>query len=150
MSVEGIAMELTNPRRFDDNNLGDGPKPINQKLKTWPEYFEAVRTEKKTFEVRSIEDRDFMVGDMLDLQEWCPKKKKYTGRSCTVKVSYVLEDLHNNFGIDINVVVLGIKMISRAGVSDAMIRQDNNEMANEGISNTKRTKPGHGGKVSAT
>ena len=139
-------MELTNPRRFDDNDLGAGPKPITQKLKIWPEYFEAVRTEKKTFEVRSILDRDFMVGDMLQLKEWCPSKKSYTGRECTVKVSYILESAED-FGIDNEVVVLGIKMISRGTVSDNSIDRDNSEMVNEGIQ-LGTTKAGRGGRAS--
>jgi len=36
-------------------------------LKTWAEYFEAVKSGNKTFEVR-VNDRDFKVGDILVLR----------------------------------------------------------------------------------
>lgn len=40
-------------------------------LKTWPEYFRAVRNREKTFEVR-LNDRDFKVDDILVLKEFDP------------------------------------------------------------------------------
>ena len=58
-------------------------------LKTWPQYFEAVRDGKKTFEVRR-NDRGFQVGDRLSLQEWDPDEGKYTGRELHRYVSYML------------------------------------------------------------
>lgn len=57
-------------------------------LKTLPEYFEAVRQNEKTFELRK-NDRDFKVGDYLALNEW--DGEKYTGRSQLVKVRYILD-----------------------------------------------------------
>lgn len=57
-------------------------------LKTLPEYFEAVRQNKKTFELRK-NDRDFQVGDYLALNEW--DGEKYTGRSLLVRVLYILD-----------------------------------------------------------
>lgn len=59
------------------------------KLKTLPEYFEAVRTGIKTFEVRK-NDRNFKVGDILILLEW--DGKQYTGRKEQRKVSYILNN----------------------------------------------------------
>ncbi|MFN3652593.1 MAG: ASCH/PUA domain-containing protein [Armatimonadota bacterium] len=58
-------------------------------LKIWPEYFEAIRTGKKTFEVRK-DDRGFQVGDLLLLREWDPETKTYSGRALFRDVSYVL------------------------------------------------------------
>lgn len=40
-------------------------------LKIWPSHFEKVRNGSKPFEVRK-NDRDFAVGDVLDLREWDP------------------------------------------------------------------------------
>lgn len=58
-------------------------------LKTWPEYFEEVDLERKTFEIRR-DDRAviFKVGDSLRLLEWDPVTKKYTGRKCTRLITY--------------------------------------------------------------
>ena len=73
-------------------------------LKIWPEYFEAVRSGVKTFEIRK-HDRPFAVSDTLVLCEFIPKPDKipmplnprvflkgpgYTGRRYRVKVIYLL------------------------------------------------------------
>lgn len=58
-------------------------------LKCWPEFFQAIHTGKKTFELR-VNDRDFKVGDVLLIREWDPKTKKYTGRKLVRDVTYLL------------------------------------------------------------
>ncbi len=58
------------------------------KKKTWPEYFEAVASEKKRFDLR-LGDFEIKEGDMLVLEEWDPETKKYTGRKIEKKVTYV-------------------------------------------------------------
>ena len=58
------------------------------KKKIWPEYFEAVVAGKKKYELR-LNDFEVKEGDILLLEEWDPKLKKYTGRSVEKKVTYV-------------------------------------------------------------
>lgn len=58
------------------------------KKKIWPEYFDAVVSGKKKYELR-LNDFDVGVGDALILEEWDPKTKQYTGRSIEKKVTYV-------------------------------------------------------------
>lgn len=58
-------------------------------LKIRPEYFHDVVSGKKPFEVR-FNDRNYKVGDYLALNE-C-SDSGYTGRSCLVRVTYVLDD----------------------------------------------------------
>lgn len=58
-------------------------------LKTWPEYFKAVRNGEKNFEIRK-NDRNFQVGDMLVLQEYNPGQG-YTGAEITREVTYMLD-----------------------------------------------------------
>lgn len=60
-------------------------------LKTWPEYFEAIKRGAKTFEIRK-NDRNFAVGDVLLLRKYCPHCKSYLGDSETVIVNYVLKE----------------------------------------------------------
>jgi hypothetical protein len=60
-------------------------------LKTWPAYFDAVERGDKMFEVR-LDDRNFAVGDVLRLREWCPTRGDYTGREAKRRVTYVLRD----------------------------------------------------------
>ena len=56
-------------------------------LKIRPKYFDAVRSEVKTFELRK-NDRDFRVGDFLALNEW--DDDHYTGRTELREVRYML------------------------------------------------------------
>lgn len=58
------------------------------KKKIWPEWFDAVASGKKKFELR-LNDFDIHEGDTLVLEEWDPKTKEYTGRSIEKKVTYV-------------------------------------------------------------
>jgi len=56
--------------------------------KSWPEYFEAVLSGKKKFDLR-LDDFDIKEGDTLVLEEWDPVAKTYTGRKIEKKVTYV-------------------------------------------------------------
>lgn len=58
-------------------------------LKILPQYYRAVESGRKTFEIR-YNDRDYKVGDMLYLQEFCGGE--YTGRELTREVCYVIDD----------------------------------------------------------
>jgi hypothetical protein len=92
-------------------------------LKTWPEYFEFIWIGDKPFEVRK-NDRDFQVGDILQLREYVPGNTiqadafsnadidpYYTGREMDVRVSYILSD--GQFGIEEGFVVMGIQVMCR-------------------------------------
>jgi ASC-1-like (ASCH) protein len=76
--------------------------PVKHRLKIWPEYFEAVLSGKKTFEIRK-NDRGFRVNDLLLLQEYSPKTEEYTGRELLVQVTYITD-----FGQPDNQVVMSI------------------------------------------
>lgn len=66
---------------------------INHFLKIHPQYFEAVKSGRKSFEIRRSDDRDFQEGDTLTLQEFDPQAvKPYTGAEILVVVSYILSD----------------------------------------------------------
>ena len=60
-------------------------------LKILPEYYDAVRSGDKRFELRR-NDRDFHKGDILRLKEW--DGEKYTGEEIDVLVRYIY------YGID--------------------------------------------------
>lgn len=61
-------------------------------LKTWPEFFRAMKAGTKTFEVRA-DDRDFEAGDRLVLLEYDPETAVgYTGEEYHCDVTYVLRD----------------------------------------------------------
>ncbi len=56
--------------------------------KIWPDYFDAVASGKKRYELR-LNDFDVSEGDILILEEWNPENKEYTGRKVEKKVNYV-------------------------------------------------------------
>lgn len=58
-------------------------------LKIATEYFEAVISGEKTFEIRK-HDRLFHKGDLLALNEY--EGNLYSGRSCLVYIDYILTD----------------------------------------------------------
>lgn len=62
----------------------------NYQLKILPQYFEEVINGNKKSELR-FNDRDFKVGDIYDLREYNPTRKRYTGRAITIKITYVLK-----------------------------------------------------------
>lgn len=57
-------------------------------LKILPEYFEAVTSGDKTFEIRK-NDRDFQVGDEVILKEWY--EEKYTGNEMKFEITYITD-----------------------------------------------------------
>jgi len=69
-----------------EQNLGE--RKVH-KLKTLNPYFEDVYKRAKTFEVRR-NDRDFKVGDILELNEWTGTG--FTGRGIAANVTYILSD----------------------------------------------------------
>ncbi len=56
--------------------------------KCWPQYFDAILSGKKKYELR-LNDFDIAAGDILVLREWDPESKKYTGRKIEKRVTYV-------------------------------------------------------------
>ncbi len=59
-------------------------------LKIWPEYYQAILKGYKTFEARK-NDRGYAVGDTLDLREYDPVQKTYSGNMLRVQVSYIMD-----------------------------------------------------------
>ena len=76
-------------------------------LKTWPEYFKAIDSGEKTFELRK-DDRPFKVGDTILLQEFDPKEEKYSGKEMYMSISYILRDAVK-FGLKAGFVIIGLK-----------------------------------------
>jgi len=82
------------------------------RLKTWPSYWEDMRSGKKKFEVR-VNDRDFAVGDRVELDEHDPtwvrllnREKGPTGRVLLTHILYILHG--GQFGLPEKLCVFGI------------------------------------------
>lgn len=76
-------------------------------LKIYPTYYKAVSNGEKTFELRK-NDRDYQVGDILNLKEW--DGNKYTGHSMMRRISYIYSG-NGNYGLSEGYCILGIKKV---------------------------------------
>jgi len=61
------------------------------KLKSWPEFFQAIVAGKKTHDLRSLLDRELEVGQHLILQEYDPFTGEYTGDEVEVEITYMTD-----------------------------------------------------------
>jgi len=67
------------------------------KKKIWPQYFDAVNSRKKRFELR-VADFDIKEGDTFILEEWDPETRQYTGRKIEKSVDFVMNFKLDDFG----------------------------------------------------
>ncbi len=77
---------------------------MEHELKILPEYFDALISGRKKFELRK-NDRGFCVGDILVLREW--DGKNYSGRNARCNVDYILEKFS---GLDPDYVIMSISI----------------------------------------
>lgn len=82
-------------------------------LKAWPEYYQAVRSGAKPFEIRKEDGRRFEVGDTLNLREWEPMSATYTGDRFRVLVTYVLR---GGPWLPAGYVCMGVRPVDAAAV----------------------------------
>ena len=85
-------------------------EPIIHELKIWPAYIEDLAAGRKTFEVRSILDRNFQVGDFLHLNEYDPGTRIYTGQ---LKAKIV--GVHTGLGVAKGYAILSLAEIEKTG-----------------------------------
>jgi len=77
-------------------------------LKTWEEYFNAIASGEKNFELRK-NDRGFLVGHELLLREYSPESKTFTGRTVRRKISYLLSGTDaEQFGLKPGYCIMGL------------------------------------------
>lgn len=95
------------------------------RLKTWPEFFQAVKSGAKPFEIR-VDDRGFALGDRLELVEFDPGEGAgFTGQEHHVDVTYLLRGAL--FGLPENSVMMGIAPAPEAvaqRIADALTEAD--------------------------
>jgi len=68
----------------------------NVEKKVWPEFFDAVKSGKKNYDLR-IADFELNPGDTLTLREWDPKSKSYTGRIIVKRAGNIVQFSGKNF-----------------------------------------------------
>jgi len=82
-------------------------------LKSWPSQFQAMWTGLKRAEFRR-DDRGYQVGDQLELREWDPSRRQYTGFRLTARVTHLVRgpELEVPAGfVVLSIEVLGARVV---------------------------------------
>jgi len=89
------------------------------RVKSWPRFFEAIRSGARTHELRK-NDRSYEVGDILHLEEYDPDSGAYSGRTCYAEITSMTathepcavsaEGLHRDY------CILSIRRIANPGI----------------------------------
>jgi hypothetical protein len=77
-------------------------------LKSWPSQFQAMWTGRKRAEFRR-DDRGYEVGDLLELREWDPDERRYTGFRLTARVTHLVRG--PEFAVPAGFAVLSIEVL---------------------------------------
>ena len=81
------------------------------KKKTWPDEYEKILSGEKTFDAR-LANFDCKPGDILVLEEYDPKLKKYTGRKIEKEVTFVLNTKKQKYWSQSDISKTGLLIIS--------------------------------------
>lgn len=100
------------------------------KIKCWPKYFQAVKSERKPFEVRKA-DRDYKEGDFLCLVEFDPNADKLTGDYLYRRVTYILTSADAPRGLVDGFIVMGLETVD--GIEAANLRGTNDSILAEKV-----------------
>ena len=79
--------------------------------KVLPEYFQKILDGDKKYELR-LADWQCAEGDILELQEWDPNTKEYTGRSIEKEITNILKTKDISFWPEEDVLKYGYQIIS--------------------------------------
>ena len=78
---------------------------MTHELKVLSEYYWKIPCQKKTFELRK-DDRDYKVGDILDLKEW--DGEKFTGHHVRREITYILRNC-KQYGLEDGYCIIGMQ-----------------------------------------
>lgn len=78
-------------------------------LKCWTEPFNAVVEGRKTFEIRDGSDRNYAIGDRLQLRDYDPEAGTFSGREALCDVPHLIRG--PAWGLPKEMVVMSIKKI---------------------------------------
>ena len=79
--------------------------------KTWTEVFDNILSGEKTFDAR-LANFDCKPGDILVLEEYDPKIKKYTGRKIEKEITFVLNTKKQKYWSQSDINKVGLQIIA--------------------------------------
>jgi hypothetical protein len=84
-------------------------------VKSWPWFFEQMICGQKKHDMRDKRDRDYAVGDIMLLEEFDPRGVGYTGRSATVLITYITDNVTpcamSSSALDNDYAVLSVELL---------------------------------------
>lgn len=89
-------------------------------VKCHPEPFENLWNGLKTHELRK-NDRDYAIGDQLDIREWHPDEKIYTRRSLVARVMYITHG--GVFGLSEDLCIMSVVIESKSMSMDVVVEK---------------------------
>ena len=89
---------------------------MTHELKCWPQYFQAIVSGTKTYELRREGNRHFAAGDVLIMKEYDPETHAFTGRTCTCEV--IGEPLRDTTWLQPDVAALSIRELHYSRVNN--------------------------------
>lgn len=99
-------------------------RAVTHVLKTWPEPFQAVWDGRKTAEFRR-NDRGFREGDYVELLEYDPKSKYFSGRKIMARITHVVGG-PSPFGIPDGFAMLSFALVHEwSQIADVISSIDN-------------------------
>lgn len=79
--------------------------------KTWSDTFDKILSGEKTFDAR-LANFKCKPGDILVLEEYDPKLKKYTGRKIEKKITFVLNTKEQKYWSQTDIKKYGLQVIA--------------------------------------
>lgn len=84
-------------------------------VKSWVPFFQAFTRGEKKHDMRDLVDRDYKVGDILNLQEYDPFEGKYTGHEMRMKITYITSNktpcAFSSAALDKNFCILSLEPV---------------------------------------
>ncbi|EOG5418638.1 DUF3850 domain-containing protein [Cronobacter malonaticus] len=112
-------------------------EPVTHNLKIWPEHYSAVCAGVKRAELRK-NDRDYRVGDILDLCEWDKDDESFTGEFISVTVTHVADVNDWMPGYVLLSIELALRERAEPDQHEAHIRREVNAGGNTWIQCSKQ------------
>lgn len=107
---------LPQPQHFVDVPEVEDVRKRQHVLRSWTMFFNGILDGTRTSDIRKTDDRHFLVGDYLLLQEYDPVEECYTGREQRVQITYIQQNKSNpcaisHLAIADGYAVLSIKLV---------------------------------------
>lgn len=101
-----------------DNPPPSNPFAYDHIIKSWPAFFSLTIKGQKKADMRDKRDRDYKVGDRIQLREWDPFGSGYSGRWADILVTHIIGNespcAMSSVGLDPNMVILSMELIDHS------------------------------------